>query len=279
MNIRYEDEKWRKLLSEFYILTGIRTCIFDLNGNLICENSEPRTFCRLLQSQSEGSRRCRECHVREIARCAREGTGSIYRCYAGAYEVILPVMADGMVLAYLTFGQFLDKSALDRQWEQALQGVGWYRGDREALRLSFEELSCYSDNEIKAYGEILSALGAYIHLSGLLDDIPLTDMQRMEMYIEQHYREKLTLSDISEALKISRTRLCTSAKQSGKTVTAMIAERRVEAAKLLLSKSRDSVSAVAEAVGIPDYNYFTKIFRKITGMTPSQYRKQNVQVE
>ena len=278
MNIRYDD-KWNKLLSGFYILTGIRTCIFDLNGNLICENAEPRAYCRLLQSQGEGSRRCRECHKREIARCAREGTGSIYRCYAGAYEVILPVMADGMVQAYLAFGQYLDKSALDHQWERALQGIGWYRGDREALRRSFEDLSCYSDNEIQAYGDILGALGASIHLSGLVDDVPLTDIQRLGMYIEQHYREKLTLADISEALKISRTRLCAAARQNGNTVTAMIAQRRVEAAKLLLTRSRDSVSAVAEAVGIPDYNYFTKIFRKITGMTPSQYRKKHVQIE
>ena len=221
MNLHYEDEKWQHLLSQFYVLTGIRTCIFDLNGNLICENAAVRPYCRLIQSQNEGSRRCRECHMREIARCAREGTGSAYRCYAGAYEVILPVMADGMLLAYLTFGQFLDKSDLDRQWEKALQGIGWYQGDREVLRSSFQELSCYSDNEIHAYGDILNALGVYIHLSGLIGSIQFTDSQRLEMYIEQHYMEKLTLAGISDALKISRTRLCANARQNGKTVTGM----------------------------------------------------------
>ena len=217
--------------------------------------------------------------MREIARCARTGTPNRYRCHAGAYEVILPVFVDGVLLAYLTFGQFLDKSALEKQWEKALQGLRWYEGDRELLRRRYEELNCYSDHEIQAYGEILSALGISIRLSALVDSIQLTDGQRLEMYIDQHYMEKLSLSSISEALKISRSRLCAHVRQSGKTVTLLIAERRVEAAKLLLSKSHDPISAIAEAVGIPDYNYFTKIFRKITGQTPSQYRKQCMQIE
>ena len=47
------------------------------------------------------------------------------------------------------------------------------------------------------------------------------------------------------------------------------------AAKRLLTRSNTPISAVAEAVGITDYNYFTKVFRSITGMTPSAYRNQN----
>ena len=61
----------------------------------------------------------------------------------------------------------------------------------------------------------------------------------------------------------------------GKTLSRMIAERRVAAAKLLLLRSNTPISAVAESVGITDYNYFTKVFRSITGMTPSAYRNQN----
>jgi AraC-like DNA-binding protein len=53
----------------------------------------------------------------------------------------------------------------------------------------------------------------------------------------------------------------------------MIAQRRVNAAKLLLSRSDTPVSTVAEAVGISDYNYFSKVFRNLTGMTPSAFRK------
>ena len=53
----------------------------------------------------------------------------------------------------------------------------------------------------------------------------------------------------------------------------VIAQRRIRAAKHLLRTTDQSISAVAEAVGVNDYNYFSKVFRGETGMTPSAYRK------
>jgi YesN/AraC family two-component response regulator len=87
--------------------------------------------------------------------------------------------------------------------------------------------------------------------------------------------EKLSLASISADLNIGRTKLCALARQlsGGSTLTHMIAQRRVNAAKLLLSRSDTPVSTVAEAVGISDYNYFSKVFRNLTGMTPSAFRK------
>ena len=61
----------------------------------------------------------------------------------------------------------------------------------------------------------------------------------------------------------------------GSTLTHVIAERRINAAKKLLIRSDAPVSAVAEEVGFSDYNYFTKIFKSLTGLTPSAYRKKN----
>ena len=55
----------------------------------------------------------------------------------------------------------------------------------------------------------------------------------------------------------------------------MITERRIAAAKLLLLKSDIPISSVAEEVGITDYNYFTKVFRAGTGLTPSAFRNQH----
>ena len=48
---------------------------------------------------------------------------------------------------------------------------------------------------------------------------------------------------------------------------------RIRNAKELLLSTNEQVGEIARKVGIPDYNYFTKIFRKMTGQTPTQYRK------
>ena len=54
----------------------------------------------------------------------------------------------------------------------------------------------------------------------------------------------------------------------------MIAARRVQAAKKLLASGDLPVSAIAEEVGFSDYNYFTRIFKSQTGMSPRDFRKK-----
>ena len=46
------------------------------------------------------------------------------------------------------------------------------------------------------------------------------------------------------------------------------------AAKSLLLQNDLPISAVADAVGISDYNYFSRVFRSVTGMTPRDFRKK-----
>ena len=181
----------------------------------------------------------------------------------------------GVPIAYLVFGQLLDDSPIEKQWEEARQSLAWYPGDLEQLRQAFFRLRQYSSAEIEAYTEILKALASYIQLEGMIRTAEHTDMQKLELYLSEHYMEKLSLQGISEDLGIGRTKLCALAKRlsGGKTLTHMISERRVNAAKTALLHTDDPVSTVAERVGFSDYNYFTKIFKTITGKTPSSYRK------
>ena len=61
--------------------------------------------------------------------------------------------------------------------------------------------------------------------------------------------------------------------QPGLTIRALITRRRIAAAKQLVLLSGMTVRDVAERVGIPDYNYFAKVFKKAVYMTPSQFKR------
>jgi YesN/AraC family two-component response regulator len=106
-----------------------------------------------------------------------------------------------------------------------------------------------------------------------------TDQQKLEMYIDQHYMEKISLKQMSRDLNMGTTKLCAVAKRlSGDgSITRLVSQRRVQAAKRLLIRENMPISAVAEEVGFSDYNYFTKIFKSFEGVTPSMYRKNNCQ--
>ena len=165
------------------------------------------------------------------------------------------------------------------QWSQTEALLEWYTGGPQLLRESFFRLKQCSEEEITAFAEVLEALASYIQLEGMIRSAEYTDAQKLEVYLDEHYREPLTLSRISSDLHMGTTKLCTLAKQlsGGNTITQMLSQRRVNAAKKLLLSGEQPISEVAEAVGFSDYNYFTRIFKSLTGTSPREFRKNHAE--
>ena len=91
-------------------------------------------------------------------------------------------------------------------------------------------------------------------------------------YIDANYRKQITLSDMADALQVSPFYLSKLLNNSlHKTFTELVSERRVEASKELL-KSGKRIKEIAYEVGFQGQNYFTKIFKKYTGVTPKMYK-------
>ena len=63
-------------------------------------------------------------------------------------------------------------------------------------------------------------------------------------------------------------------KETGMTLTDYVNQNRINTAKRLLKSTTLSIQAVAASVGIPDIHYFTRLFRRETGLSPREYRKK-----
>lgn len=275
MNILFDEERLRKLIANLKTLTGIPANILDPEGRDINLFRGHPPFCRLLNDLPEGHRRCVECDMRKVRGYTAEKGFQFYRCHAGICEAVMPLYDKKDPLAYLIFGCYLDDSPMEEQWERARALLDWWPEGPDALRNAFFQFRQYSPQEIQAYAETLEALSSYIRLQGMILTTEQTDLQKLELYLDQHYMEKLSLASISQQLHIGRTKLCALAKRlsGGRTLSHLIAQRRIGEAKRLLLQSSLPISAVGDAVGISDYNYFSKVFRASTGMTPSAFRK------
>ena len=275
MNVLFNNEKLRQLQLNLYELVGVQTNIWDITGKNVQLFGKHTNFCRLINNDPEGHRRCVECDCMAVKACAEKRQSYSYVCHAGLREIVLPVFDSGEIVAFMAFGQLLDSSPRKLQWEHTLSTLDWYEGDMEELKEAYAELIQYTPAKFKAYEEILQAITSYIQLEGIIRSANFSDQQRLEMYIEEHYMEKLSLKTISDALGIGTTKLCSLAKKlsADGSITKLISIRRVEAAKSMLLKEDLSIAEIAEKVGFSDYNYFTKIFKKLVGCTPSQYRK------
>ncbi|MDE6454368.1 MAG: PocR ligand-binding domain-containing protein [Dysosmobacter sp.] len=275
MNILFDEERLRKLIANLNILTGVPANILDLSGRDINLFRGHPPFCRAVNDLPEGHERCVACDQCKIRRYQAESGFQHYRCHAGICEAVMPLYSKQNPVAYLAVGCYLDDSPIEEQWEYTRSLLDWWPAGPDALKDAFFQFRQYSKAEIQAYTETLEALSAYIQLKGMILTAEQTDLQKLELYLEQHYMEKLSLESISQQLHIGRTKLCSLAKElsGGRTLSYLIARRRIEAAKRLLLQSSMPISAVGEQVGISDYNYFSKVFRSATGMTPSAFRK------
>lgn len=99
-------------------------------------------------------------------------------------------------------------------------------------------------------------------------------VQKTISLIDYDLSSNLTLSYLAKAQNISPGYLATIfKKETGKTVTEFITDRRIEHAMRLLSTTKLQVQTVALHCGIMDVQYFSKVFKKKTGKTPKEYRE------
>ncbi len=93
-------------------------------------------------------------------------------------------------------------------------------------------------------------------------------------FIESHYAEAITLEDVADHVGLSPNYFSKLFKNElGKGYAEYLAEYRIEKSKKLLAETAESVKEISARVGYPDQKYFSKLFRKVTGIKPSEYRK------
>ncbi len=92
-------------------------------------------------------------------------------------------------------------------------------------------------------------------------------------YLESHSAEKFSLKALSESLFINGSYLLRLFKsRTGQTLLAYHNRVRCDKAQALLRDTQLSISEVGEAVGFVSSAHFSHVFRKTTGMTPTEYR-------
>ncbi len=101
-------------------------------------------------------------------------------------------------------------------------------------------------------------------------------VQKVIVMIESNLASDLTLSVLANTLNINASYLSTVfKKETGKTVTGYVNEKRIELAQELLKTTNLQVQTIAQYCGIVDVHYFTRLFKKLTGVSPKQYREEN----
>jgi len=94
-------------------------------------------------------------------------------------------------------------------------------------------------------------------------------------YINLNFDNPLSLSLIADNININSSHLSRQfKKETNMTVTEFINKRRVQEAKFLIDENNNSITEIALMVGYENHNYFCKVFKQITSLTPKDYLKK-----
>lgn len=149
-----------------------------------------------------------------------------------------------------------------------------YYIDKISTRYANRIESMTMEEEQTVMGDMVREYCAYVRRYSLKDYSPL--VQKVINHINLNLGSQLSLKSLAAMCYISPSYLSNLFKQeTGTTLIDYINTQRINRAAHLLMTTDKSVAAAAEAVGIMDVNYFTKMFKKSMGTTPTQYRREH----
>lgn len=159
----------------------------------------------------------------------------------------------------------------------------FFEGDLE----DFQEIFSYTINIAEQLGHFNSLSDILIWLESFCDKLCTllserksvrsdTLIEQAKAYIEEHLSEKLALADVAEYLSISSGHLSNTFKKfTGVTISDYIATMKIDRAKELIHTHKYLMYEISDMLGFENPYYFSKVFKKVTGISPREYENMN----
>lgn len=268
MNIKYDIEKLKNTIDDLCALTGLAMGIADASfGYLYSNNKKNGVFCSAIQSTVGGKNACNNCDMRMLNRAAEDMRPYSHICHGGLRDAGVPILKNGMVVGYIIIGRARMSSQLDEQTERRLESYGL---DVHKMRGYYTTMTYLTEEQHRALVHLVSRLVFENAIEIDYDDFIL----RATSYIDNNLRGDLSVKGLCSALFVSKNYLYNSFHSFyGTTVNAYISEHRMQIAKTLLAETSKSAYEISEEVGINNYTYFSKLFKKEIGISPTEFRK------
>lgn len=235
-------------------------------------------FCKMMASRSRACSACLQVQ-QQLADQATDGAASV-TCPVGMTDTAVPVKLGERTVGYLHTGQifrhrptealFAKTLALVRQW-----GI---EESEEKLREAFFKTRVVAGQDYEAAVKLLGIFAE--HLSLVSNQLTVRQenaeppmITRAKEFIHEHQEEELSLGQVAKAVNCSPFYFCKMfRKHTGINFTDYVSRVRIERAKNLLLNPNLRVSEIAYEVGFQSLTHFNRVFKRIVGQSPTDYR-------
>jgi AraC-like DNA-binding protein/ligand-binding sensor protein len=237
-------------------------------------------FCAMLATRSRACAACLQVQ-QKLSENARHEAAS-ETCQAGLCDTAVPVRLGGNLVAFLHTGQVFRKKPTASQFDRIAKLASEWGVDVDLgeLKMAYFDTRVLTAKEHEAMVKLLQIFAQ--HLSIVSNQILVQErnaeppmIARAKDFIKQHQTEDISLGQVAKAVNTSTFYFCKMFKKAtGINFTDYVSRTRIENAKNLLLNPNLRVSEIAYEVGFQSLTHFNRVFKKIIGQSPTEYRGQ-----
>jgi len=237
-------------------------------------------FCKMLAQNSRSCAACLQVQ-QQLSETATQEAKTVI-CQAGLSDLAVPVRMGDKLIGFLTTGQVFRKQPTEAQFKRTAKLLaGWgVKMDAHKLHEAYFDTRILSSRQHKSVLKLLTIFAE--HLSMMSNQIVLQDQNaespvitRAKQFIAEHQGEELSLEQVAAAVHTSKFYFCKMFKKAtGINFTDYLSRLRTERAKNLLLNPNLRVSEIAYEVGFQSLTHFNRVFKRILGRSPTDYREQ-----
>jgi AraC-like DNA-binding protein/ligand-binding sensor protein len=237
-------------------------------------------FCVLM---AQKSRSCAAClKVQQQLAEASAAEAATVTCPVGMCDSAVPVLLGKKSLGTLQTGQVFRKKPGEAQFKRVAEQARQWGLDipEEQLRKAYFGTRILSPKEHSGVVKLLSIFAQHIAvLSNQLlvqrENVEPPAIAHAKQFITEHHAEDLSLEQTARAVHMSTFYFCKMFKKAtGLNFTEYVSRVRVEKARTLLLNANLRISEIAYEVGFQSLTHFNRVFRKLLGQSPTDYRAQ-----
>jgi AraC-like DNA-binding protein len=265
------DEEIQKIFDHFAAGFGVTMMFFDPDGTILRRgmNRANSRFCQLIQDDIFGPESCLVMDESKRQESIEKQGIVNYRCHAGIEEAIAPIYVEKQLAGFAMIGQFRSGKAICPAVYKACPAES-----RKELEAAFHALPYFEPERVKDVLGLFSVMTDYIITKEIIQLRGDRIVHRVLGWIEDNLHHRIKLDDAAKFAHRSRSTISHLFRRELKmSFQQSVIEARLERAEKYFRESPDStIAEIASRVGIEDQYYFSRLYRKNRGQSPTQYR-------
>lgn len=271
----------------------------DYQGNPVTRHSGCSEYCKMIRSVEGLSDRCRKCDSRGGLEAARISKPYLYMCHMGLLDFAVPIVVAGNYTGAVLAGQVILKDDPEKPDLEKIVDSQNMRLDPDLskkLENLYSMLPVMTRDRIQVIANMTFQITNYIieealikinlneaweaSLTGVSEPVSAAPLKYNTLilkpaleYIQINFEKRISLDEMASLCNISSSYFSKLFnKITGDNFSNYINQARIDRACVLLATTDTPITVIALDLGFEDNSYFDKVFKKLTGVTPSFYK-------